>query len=125
MRVRDIVRFGVVGTAQNLLNVAVFAALVAGGTPYLLAAVVAAAVAMVASFFANRRWTFSDAQERTTGRQLSEYSAIFVTASLAALAVLAFLTEVGGVPKVAAQALALMTIAPLSFLAQRLITFRA
>src|SRR4051812_5195913 len=52
-RIVEILRFAAVGAAQNLLNVGLFAVGVASGLPYLLAAILAGAVALGASFIAN------------------------------------------------------------------------
>jgi putative flippase GtrA len=111
-----------VGAAQNLLNIGMFAVGVACGLPYLLAAIVAGAVALGASFIANRHWTFHGT-DRRVGRQAATYTAVFVAASLGALGVLAFLAEVVELPKILAQALSLALMAPLSYLAQRRLTF--
>ena len=124
-RLVEAARFGAVGAAQNLLNIAVFALLVAVGVGYLAAAVVAAVVALLASFLANRAWTFAGAPERRATGQVTVYAAIFGAASLGALGLLAFFTEVIGLPKVIGQALSLLLMAPSSYLAQRHFTFRA
>lgn len=124
-RLLEIVRFGAVGAAQNLLNLAVFALGVATGVPYLAAAVAAGGIALAASYVANRHWTFADAARQSAGAQAGRYIIVFVGASVGALGVLAFFAEVVSAPKVLAQAAALAIMAPLSYLAQRRFTFRA
>jgi putative flippase GtrA len=123
-RLQEIVRFGVVGVTQNVTNIGLFALLVALDLPYLAAAVAAAIVALALSYWLNRTWTFRHAAVRAIPRQATQYMVIFVLASLGAIALLALFTEVAGLPKVLAQALSLATMAPLSYVAQRLLTFR-
>ncbi|MBA3807996.1 MAG: GtrA family protein [Solirubrobacterales bacterium] len=119
---RQFLRFAVVGVIQNALNVAVFAAAVAIQVPFLLASIIAAVVALGVSFSLNRRWTFAAATKQT-GAQAIRYVSIWVTILLAGLPMLALLVEVGGIPKVLAQATVVMLGAPVSYAAQRRWTF--
>jgi putative flippase GtrA len=118
----EAVRFGVVGLLQNGLNLAVFAVTTALGVQYRIAAVLAALVALVVSFVLNRRWTFTG-QTIPAGRQGVRYGLVFAAAVALGVGLLTLFVE-AGVPEVAAQAAAIVVVAPLSFLVQRRWVFR-
>jgi putative flippase GtrA len=120
----EAVRFGVVGVLQNGLNLAVFALATALGVPYRGAAVVAAIVALLASFLLNRGWTFPGRGARIH-HQGARYALVFASAVALGVLVLTFFVEVAGLPEVAAQAAAILVVAPLSFLVQRAWVFKA
>jgi putative flippase GtrA len=122
--VGETLRFAVVGVAQNGVNLGTYTVALLAGAPYLTAAVLAGVTALLASFVANRAWTFRHARSARAHAQVVRYALVFVVASLFALAVLSLLVELAGVPRVAAQALAIMVAAPFSYLAQRAFTFR-
>jgi putative flippase GtrA len=121
---REAVRFGTVGVLQNGLNVGVFALATAAGVPYRPAAVLAGALALVASFLANRHWTFVS-RSAPIHRQGVRYVLVFAAAVALGIVLLTFFVEVAGLPEVAAQAVAILVVAPLSFVVQRTWVFRA
>lgn len=123
MNLREFLRFGVVGFAQNGLNVAVFAAGIAAGVGYVAAAAAAFAVALLASFTLNRSWTFDDAGV-AAGHQFRRYTLVFIAASGAGVAILAMLVEWADWRPVASQVVAILVVAPLSYLAQRTFAFK-
>jgi putative flippase GtrA len=118
----EFIRFAVVGTAQNGLNLCVFALAVAGGVPYLFASVLAATAALSVSFALNRRWTFPGRTDQTTSRAI-RFVTIWVMVVLLALPVLAVLVDVVHLPRVLAQAIVILIGAPASYAAQRRWTF--
>jgi len=116
-------KFGLVGATGYLVNLAVYAALVHfASVPYLVAAVCSFAVAVTNNYLWNRVWTF-----RRERGHIALQGARFLVVSLAALganlAILALLVEVG-LPTVPAQALAIVLVTPLSFLGNKLWSFR-
>ena len=119
----QLARFVLVGAGATLVNLAAFAVLHAGGTDYRLAAVLAFALSASVAFLANRHWTFAAADEHPAGQ-----AARFVAVSLAALAVnvavLALLVARAGLPELPAQAAAVLCATPLSFLGNKLWSFR-
>jgi putative flippase GtrA len=122
--VGEAVRFGVVGLVQNGLNVAVFVLATGLGIHYGVAAIFAGLVAFLASFVLNRRWTFVG-QVAPIHRQGLRYLLVFGSAIALGVVVLTFLVEVLGLPEVTAQVIAILVVAPLSFLVQRAWVFRA
>jgi len=116
-------RFVLVGLGATLTNLAVFGALLATGVRLVPAAVLAYAVGAAVAFLANRHWTFG-----ATGAHPAGQAVRFVAVSLAALgvnvAVLALLVTGAGLPELPAQALAVLTSTPCSFLGNRLWSFR-
>jgi putative flippase GtrA len=122
----QLVRFGVVGASGYVVNLAVFTLLVHGvGVDYKLAAVGAFVVALSNNFVWNRAWTFSDASGGHAGFQAARFCAVSLVAFGFNLVVLFALVEGAGVDKVLAQAIAIAAATPLSFLGNKLWSFRA
>ncbi len=119
---RQFARFASVGVLQNGLNLSIFAITVTIGVPYLLAYLLAAGVALTASFILNLRWTFSGSSTRTT-TQAARYVSIWMAVLLLGIPTLAMLVSVANLPKVGAQAIVIAIGAPVSYLAQRRWTF--
>lgn len=122
----ELFRFGVVGASGYVVNLAVFTLLVHGaGIDYKLAAVGAFAVALTNNFVWNRAWTFSDASGGHAGFQAARFCVVSLVAFGLNLVVLFVLVEAAGVDKVPAQAVAIAAATPLSFLGNKLWSFRA
>ena len=121
----QLLRFAIVGASGYIVNLAVFAlALNAAGMPYLLAATVAFLVAVSNNFLWNRRWTFKlDDHHRPVHHQAARFLTVSVVAFLAGLGLLAALVEGAGMPELPAQAIAIVAVTPLSFLANKLWSF--
>jgi putative flippase GtrA len=115
---RQVVRFGTVGVLQNAVNVACFALAREAGVHYRVAAILAGFVGFVLSFWLNRHWTFSGRQGAIE-RHVAKYTVAYAGAVVLGVVLLTLFVEVGGVPAVAAQVLAIVVVAPASFLVQR------
>jgi len=93
-RAMQFLRFCTVGLSNTTVDFAAFFILIWGGTPYLLAQVLAYSAGIVNSFFLNRKWTF-----RISGRINSGEAARFVVVNgfslLASTAVLSILQDLG------------------------------
>jgi putative flippase GtrA len=121
----QLVRFAVVGASGYVVNLAVFTLAVHPlAVDYKVAAVVAFLVSVANNFWWNRHWTFA-AREGHAGFQAARFLTVSVAAFLFSYLVLLLLVEAAGLPKVPAQALAIVTATPLSFLGQKLWSFRA
>jgi dolichol-phosphate mannosyltransferase len=116
-------RFGAVGASGYAVNLAVYWLAVSEGLEYRAAAAVAFCVALVNNFVWNRLWTFRDAPRRLGG-QAFRFVVVSSAAFLLSLAVLSVLVRDAGMAKVAAQALAIIVVTPVSFLANKLWSFR-
>jgi putative flippase GtrA len=119
----QLAKFCVVGATGYAVNLGVFTALVHGASlNYVAAAVCSFAVAVTNNYSWNRLWTF-----RHVRGHIALQGIKFLVVSLAALganvAVLALLVELG-VAKVPAQAAAIVIVTPLSFLGNKLWSFR-
>jgi dolichol-phosphate mannosyltransferase len=120
----QLVRFAAVGASGYVVNLAVFTALVhLLEIDYWLAAVPAFLVSVANNFWWNRHWTF-DARDGHAGFQAARFLTVSVVAFLLSWGVLVLLVEGAGLPKVPAQAIAIVTATPLSFLGQKLWSFR-
>jgi putative flippase GtrA len=119
MNVAQITRFAVVGIAQNSINVAVFAGLHSEGVTYSVSAILAAVIALIVSFILHRHWTFARTAGGTLRGHAVRYGVVFGTSVLAGIGILALQIEVLRVPAVLAQAVAIVLVAPASFVAQR------
>jgi dolichol-phosphate mannosyltransferase len=117
------VRFVTVGATGYGVNVVTFALLVTTGLDYRVAALGAFLVAVGNNFVWNRRWTF-----RVRHGPRLRHAARFLAVSVAALgitvAVLSLLVGIAHLDKIPAEALAIVAAMPLSFLGNRLWTFR-
>ncbi len=120
----QLVRFALVGASGYVVNLAVFAAAVhLAGIDYRVAAVLAFLVSVANNFWWNRHWTF-DARGGHAGFQAARFFTVSVLAFLFSYLMLLLLVEAAGVREVLAQAIAIVTATPLSFLGQKLWSFR-
>lgn len=117
-------RFVAVGTSGFVVNLAVFAIAVhVVGLDYRLAAGAAFLVAVLNNFGWNRHWTFS-ASEGHAGFQAFRFFVVSGAAFGLNLALLQALVAGAGAPRVPAQAIAIVCATPVSFLGNKLWTFR-
>jgi dolichol-phosphate mannosyltransferase len=120
----QLVRFGAVGASGYIVNLVVFAVCVhVLGIDYKLSAVIAWAISVLNNFFLNRHWTF-DAKEEHPVRQAVRFFTVSLIAFGFTYVVLVVLVD-AGVMKVLAQAIAIAAGTPLSFVGQKLWSFRA
>ena len=121
----QLVRFAAVGASGYAVNLAIFAACVhLVGIDYRVSAVIAFVVSVVNNFWWNRHWTFC-AKEGHAMHQGLRFFAVSLIAFGFSYAVLVALVSGAGVMKVLAQAVAIATATPLSFVGQKLWTFRS
>jgi len=117
-------RFGAVGASGYVVNLVVFAACVhLLGVDYHLSAVIAWAVSVLNNFWLNRHWTFAAKQDHPV-LQAVRFFAISLVAFGFTYATLVLLVD-AGLMKVLAQAIAIVAGTPLSFVGQKLWSFRA
>jgi putative flippase GtrA len=121
----QLIRFATVGASGYVVNLGVFAACVhLLSIDYKIAAVIAFVVSVINNFWLNRHWTFDAKHEHPMFQ-----GARFFTVSLVAFGftylVLLVLVEGVGLSKVVAQAIAIAAGTPLSFLGQKLWSFKA
>ena len=120
----QLVRFGVVGGIGFAVNLAVYALFVHPiGVDYHVAAVAAWLVAVINNFVLNRHWTF-DARDGRAHFQAMRFFVVSLVALAMSLLLLTLFVEGAGMPKVAAQALAVAASMPLNFLGNKLWSFR-
>jgi dolichol-phosphate mannosyltransferase len=121
----QLVRFVTVGASGYVVNLAVFAACVhVLGIDYRVSAVIAFIISVLNNFWLNRHWTFS-AKHDHPASQAVRFFAVSLVAFGFTYGVLIALVEGAGVSKVIAQAIAIVAGTPLSFLGQKLWSFRA
>lgn len=123
MKLAALPRFGLVGVLQNGLNFCVFALAVETGVRYVTAGVLAALVALLASFGLNRYWTFRARALAGLAGQALRYALVFAACVALGLLLLAVFVEVFGLKPLQGQVAAIVLIAPLSFLLQRVWVF--
>ncbi|MDQ2759965.1 MAG: GtrA family protein [Actinomycetota bacterium] len=121
----QLVRFAAVGASGYIVNLAVYAACFRLlGIDYRLASVAAFIVSVVNNFWLNRHWTFAARHAHPIGQ-----AARFFTISLVAYGftyvVLVGLVQGAGISELLAQAIGVAAATPLSFLGQKLWSFRA
>lgn len=121
----QLIRFAAVGASGYVVNLAVFAICVhVLKIDYRIASVLAFLVSVANNFFLNRHWTF-DAKHAHPVDQGARFFAVSLLAFGFTYVVLVALVDGAGMPKVAAQAIAIVAGTPLSFLGQKLWSFRA
>jgi dolichol-phosphate mannosyltransferase len=122
---KQLVRFATVGASGYIVNLAVFAGSVHGlGIDYRAAAVLAFVVSVINNFWWNRHWTF-DAKQDDPMFQAARFFTVSLVAFGFTYVVLISLVSGAGLPKVVAQAVAIVAGTPLSFLGQKLWSFKA
>jgi dolichol-phosphate mannosyltransferase len=120
----QLVRFAIVGASGYVINLALFAFCVhALALGYALSAVLSFVVAVFNNFWWNRHWTFA-ARDGHAGFQAARFFLVCIGALGLNLAVLAALVDGAGLAKVPAQAIAVLCATPVSFLGNKLWTFR-
>lgn len=118
-------RFAAVGASGYVVNLAVFAACVhLAQIDYKLAAVAAFVVSVINNFWWNRHWTFSAKQAHPVQQGARFFAVSLVTFGFTYV-VLVSLVDGAGTAKVVAQAISIVAGTPLSFVGQKLWSFRA
>ncbi len=121
----QLVRFATVGASGYVVNIAVFALCVHMlGIDYRLSSVIAFVVSVTNNFWWNRRWTFC-ARAAHPARQGLRFLAVSLVAFGLTYIVLVTLVSGAGMNKVLSQAIAIVAGTPLSFIGQKLWSFRA
>jgi dolichol-phosphate mannosyltransferase len=117
-------RFGAVGAAGYVVNLAVFAICVhLLGIDYRLSAVIAWAVSVLNNFVLNRHWTFAAKQDHPVLQAVRFFTVSLIAFGFTYVVLVALVDA--GVMKVLAQAIAIVAGTPLSFVGQKLWSFRA
>ncbi|HEU4702967.1 MAG TPA: GtrA family protein [Conexibacter sp.] len=120
----QLVRFAAVGASGYAVNLAVFTVAVhVFDVDYRVAAVLAFLISVANNFWWNRHWTF-DARDGHAGFQAARFLTVSVAAFLFSYGMLLLLVQAVGLPEVLAQAIAIVCATPLSFLGQKLWSFR-
>ena len=94
------------------------------GIDYRVSAVIAFVVSVINNFWLNRHWTF-DAKHEHPIFQAARFFAVSLVAFAFTYVVLVALVDGAGLSKVLAQAIAIAAGTPLSFIGQKLWSFRA
>jgi putative flippase GtrA len=118
------VRFGLVGASGYVVNLAVYALCVHPlAIDYRASATLAFLTAVTNNFWWNRHWTFR-ARAGHAGFQAARFLVVSLAAFGLNLLLLQLLVVAAGLPKVPAQAIAVLLAMPANFLGNRLWTFR-
>jgi putative flippase GtrA len=119
----QLAKFCTVGATGYVVNLAVFSSLVLGAdVHHLAAATVSFLVAVTNNYTWNRLWTFRG-QRGHVAYQGIRFLIVAVCALAANLVVLETLVSLG-VPKIPAQATAIILVTPLNFVGNKLWSFR-
>jgi putative flippase GtrA len=116
------VQFCLVGLSGYVVNLIVFGFCLEMAIHYRGAAVAAFLVAVANNYTWNRLWTFGDNRGHI-GRQAFRYLSVSVLGLSANIAVLELFVALGA-PPLPAQAVAILLVTPLSFLGNKLWSFR-
>jgi dolichol-phosphate mannosyltransferase len=118
----QLAKFCAVGASGYVVNLAVYATLLALGVHYLAAAACSFLVAVTNNYVWNRAWTF----RRQRGHLVFQGVRFLLVSTVALGANLVFLSILVavGVPKLPAQAIAIALVTPWNFVANKLWSFR-
>jgi putative flippase GtrA len=120
----QLIRFATVGASGYVVNLAVFAACVhVLGIDYRVAAVIAFIVSVINNFWLNRHWTFGARHEHPMFQAMRFFTVSLIAFGFTYVVLVALVGA--GVSKVVAQAIAIVAGTPLSFIGQKLWSFRA
>ena len=121
----QLIQFGLVGSSGFAVNFAVYAVCLKGfGLHYMASAVVAFSVAVANNFLLNRLWTF---RKRRDTRHAAAQGARFLVVSACALVPNLLILHVlvsAGQGKILGQVAAVIVVTPISFIGNKLWTFR-
>ena len=121
----QLIQFGLVGSSGFVVNFAVYAVCLKGfGLHYMASACVAFCVAVANNFLLNRLWTF---RKRRDSRHAAAQGARFLIVSACALVPNLLILHVlvsAGQGKIMGQVVAVIIVTPISFLGNKLWTFR-
>ncbi|HEY8764775.1 MAG TPA: GtrA family protein [Solirubrobacteraceae bacterium] len=121
----QLIRFATVGASGYVVNLGVFAGCVhLLSIDYRISAVIAFVVSVINNFWLTRHWTFAARHEHPI-LQAVRFFAVSLVAFAFTYVVLIVLVDSAGVSKVLAQAMAIVAGTPLSFIGQKLWSFRA
>jgi len=118
----QVVKFLIVGAAGFMVNLGIYAALVAVHAPYALSAAASYLVSNSGMFLGNRFWTFA---RRGPGlrREYLRYLTVGLLVLATNVALLVLLVETTPLGEIAAQAISLLAVTPVAFLANKRWTF--
>jgi putative flippase GtrA len=118
----QLAKFCAVGASGYVVNLTVYATLLAFDVNYLLAAVCSFLVAVTNNYTWNRLWTF----RHQRGHLVFQGVRFLVVSTIALAANLVFLSALVafGMPKLPAQAVAIALVTPWNFVANKLWSFR-
>ncbi len=118
-------RFAAVGASGYVVNLAMFALCVhLLGIDYRISAVFAYVVSVVNNFWLNRHWTFGARHHHPMFQAVRFFAVSLLTFGFTYVVLITLVDDVG-LPKVVAQAIAIVAGTPLSFLGQKLWSFKA
>lgn len=121
----QLVRFAAVGAIGYAVNLGVFAFCVhVMRIDYRIADVIAFIISVVNNFWWNRHWTF-EARHHHPLAQCARFFAVSLVAFIFQYAVLVTLVSDAGMTKIVSQAIAIACATPLTFVGQKLWSFRA
>jgi putative flippase GtrA len=117
----QLLKFCTVGASGYVVNLGVFAGLVAAGVHYLPAAICSFVLSVTNNYWWNRHWTFRSQRGHLVyqGMRFLLVSVVALCVNLAALSTFVAL----GLPKVPAQAIAIALVTPWNFVANKLWSF--
>jgi putative flippase GtrA len=119
----QLLSFCLVGSTGYVVNLAVYAALLSAGVGFVAAAVTSFLVAVANNYALNRAVTFRHRRGSSVPVQGARYLSVSLLGLTANVALLMVILR-GGVPPLAAQACAIVLVTPLSFVGNKLWSFR-
>ncbi len=120
---RQFIRYGLVGLSVNVIGYFAFLGMVYAGLHHQLAATLMFAIAVLASYTANRNWSFG--HRGGVGRTFLSYLVLYSVAWILDVLILFVFVDSLGLHHAPVQAFAILGIAGLLFIGQRYWVFRS
>jgi putative flippase GtrA len=121
---RQALRFTIVGASCFLLSLGTYILLLDAGLAYPVAGTVGYALGVVAGFVLNRRWTFEAGSNAAAGRQAARYLTVNAIALATNAGLLYVAVDLLAMPERVAGVAAMGVLAPSTFAANRMWSFR-
>ncbi|MFD2618534.1 GtrA family protein [Terrilactibacillus laevilacticus] len=120
----SIIKFGIVGCLNTLIDFIVFALLTAVGIPYVISQCISYGAGVLNSYILNRSWTFKQSKQTGKTQEFGKFVVVNIVTLFITLSLLAFFYQVMGYPKLVSKGIATIIGVAINFVGSRFWVFR-
>ncbi|MTT31884.1 GtrA family protein [Terrilactibacillus sp. BCM23-1] len=121
----SMIKFGIVGCLNTLIDFIVFALLTALGLPYVISQCISYGAGVLNSYVLNRSWTFEQKNQTNKTQEFVKFVLINMITLLITLSLLAYFYQVIGLPQLVSKAMATIIGVAINFIGSRFWVFKA